>query len=112
MIDQSNLSAEEIAAKARVGCIRLWILRLLKASPGHCGNDEFMHTGLSYAGLPLAHAEMLAHLHFLADNGLVRLRYLDDFPFKVWTIELTRAGQEVVQGLTRIDGIELPRAMP
>jgi len=96
----------------RIHSARLWVLRLLEAMPGRRGNDDFMHSGLDRIGLPLAHAELVTQLHFLAEKGLIQLDYVDDFTFKVWAIELTRTGQEVVAGLVEVDGIErLPASL-
>ncbi|GAB2493096.1 hypothetical protein GCM10027084_02180 [Pseudoxanthomonas sangjuensis] len=66
-----------------------------------------MHVGLAYVGLPLAQADLLGHLNFLADKGLIRLDYRDEF--KVWVIDLTRTGREVVRGLVEVEGIERPQ---
>ncbi|WP_372382383.1 hypothetical protein ACCQ12_17860 [Xanthomonas sp. NCPPB 1068] len=103
--DQGNPGTMEEFAAARSRCTRLWLLRILDASPSRCGNDDIMHAGLSHVGLPMAHDELLTHLHYLAEKDLVQLEYVDDFSFKVWVIKLTRKGHDVVNDLIVMEGI-------
>ena len=96
----------QIMAAVRIRSQRLWILRLLDASAGYRSNDGVIRAGLEHVGLPIAHADLLAQLCYLEDNSLIRVKQRSDFA--VWVIELTRAGQDVAQGLSLIEGIERP----
>lgn len=56
----------------------------------------------------MAHDELLTNLHYLAEKDLVQLEYVDDFSFKIWVIKLTRSGQDVVNDLIVMEGIDRP----
>ena len=99
-------AVSQIIAAARIRSQRLWVLRLLDASAGYRANNELIRAGLNHVGLPIAHADLLAQLRYLEENSLIRVEQRADFA--VWVIELTRAGQDVAQGLLVIEGIERP----
>ena len=108
MSEQTRLNPDQAAAQLRIPCIRLWLLRILEVMPRYSGNDEFMRTALAYAGLPVARAELLEQLRFLAERKLVTLDHRVEF--NIWVVALTGSGQDVALGLVEAERIERPQA--
>lgn len=108
MSEQARLNPEQAAAQLRIPCIRLWLLRVLEVMPRYSGNDEFMRTALAYIGLPIARAELLEQLKFLAERKLVTLDHRAEF--NIWVVALTGSGQDVALGLAEAEGIAQPQA--
>lgn len=105
----SSGSSHSIAVRMREirgRVARLYLLQLLEITPGYRSNDDVVSSGLADLGVALSHAELLEHLGFLVEKGLVQLERRDDFSVSI--IALTRAGQDTAKGLALVEGVERP----
>jgi len=84
---------------------RLAILRILSADPDYSTNEEVLAKALAASGLGASTADLRADLVWLRDQVLVMLGEVAG----VYTVKLARRGEDVANGLERVEGVARPR---
>ena len=86
---------------------RLVVLRLLSEQAGYRANSSVLHAGLQHLGVAATRDDVLTHLSWLKEQGLVRLQ--EAIP-GVQVAELTARGQDVAGGSAVVPGVSRPSA--
>lgn len=86
---------------------RLVILRVLADLPGYTSNSSVLFAELRHMGHVVSRDVVKTHLHWLAEQSLVRL---DDAVEDVLVVTLTERGGDVAAGFTYVPGIKRPGA--
>lgn len=86
---------------------RLVMLRLLAEAAGYRHNSSVLHAGLDHLGVQGSRDDVLTDLHWLKDQGLVRLT--EAVP-GVLVAELTGRGEDVAKGQAIVPGVSRPSA--
>lgn len=85
---------------------RLAVLRFLKETPGYSSNASILVDVCNALGVTTTRDQVVIDLHWLADQGLVKVSEASDM---VMATALT-AGIEVAQGIRLVPGVKRPRA--
>jgi hypothetical protein len=91
-------------AKYAVMDLRLVLLRCLLAQPAYKANDSILQFEAKAFGLERSRDVIRNELRWLSEVDAVKLEDLG----AVLVATLTRRGQEHVQGLTQIEGVNKP----
>lgn len=94
-------------AAGMAGHARLALLRLLNEQPGYVANDSVLTDALELVGLPTTRAQVVAHLEWMAEVGLVSL--LRPSPTLV-VATATERGCDVARGRAMVSGVARPSA--
>lgn len=84
---------------------RLVLLRLLSEQTGYRTNSSILHAGLHFLGVAASRDDVSTDLHWLRDQGLVRLT--DTVP-GIEVAELSTRGHEVSLGHVIVPGVSRP----
>lgn len=86
---------------------RLVLLRLLSEQPGYRANSSNLHAGLYALGITASRDDVTTDLHWLRDQGLLRL---DDVPEAsgLTVAEITSRGDDVSAGRAVVPGVRKP----
>jgi hypothetical protein len=84
---------------------RLVMLRLLHEQNGYRANSSILHAGLHHLAVASSRDDVLTDLHWLRDQGLVRLT--EAVP-GVEVAELTARGEDVATGAVQAPGVSRP----
>jgi hypothetical protein len=82
------------------------ILKALNAMTGFGANHSMVRDACATFGVDMSNDLTKTHLHWLAEQGLVRV----DKKAAYLIAELTARGQDCVEGLVTVPGIKRPRA--
>jgi hypothetical protein len=88
---------------------RLVILRLLSEQPQFRMNSSNVYLGLNHLGVLGTRDDVLTDLHWLKDQGLLRLDDVPEVP-SLMLCTLTARGQDVSTGSARVPGVSVPHA--
>ncbi len=91
-------------SKYAVMDLRLVLLRCLKDQPAYSANDSILQHEAQRFGLNRSRDVIKNELRWLADMGAVKLQDLG----AVLVAKLTQRGQDHVEGLTQIEGVNKP----
>lgn len=80
---------------------RFAILKHLRQTPGRELSEDLLMLGARAQGIPTTRSQIRTAMHWLAENGLVKLEQLGAMP----VAELTEAGADVVAGQSVPPGI-------
>lgn len=83
------------------------LLRLLLIQPGYRTNSSNLHAGLYAMGLVTSRDEVNTDLHWLRDQGLLRLDEVAEVP-GLCVAEITARGEDVAQGHAMVPGVRRP----
>ncbi|MHB1273629.1 MAG: VpaChn25_0724 family phage protein [Rhodanobacter sp.] len=86
---------------------RLVLLRLLDEQPGYRANSSNLHAGLYSLGIAASRDDVTTDLHWLSDQGLLRLTSLPEVP-DLTIAEITARGADVVKGVAVVPGVRRP----
>lgn len=85
---------------------RLVILRSLLEMQGYEANDSIIDSCLETYGHNISRDLVRSHLSWLAEQGLITLRNVDDCHIA----RLTGRGEDVAKGQATVPGVKRPRA--
>lgn len=86
---------------------RLVLLRLLSEQPGYRANSSNLHTGLYALGIAGSRDDVITDLHWLRDQGLLRLEPVPEVA-SLCVASITPRGEDLVNGLTQVPGVSRP----
>jgi hypothetical protein len=92
-------------AKYAIMDLRLVLLRCLKVQPAFTCNDSILQHEAKHFGLDRKRDTIKSELRWLAEMGAVKLQEVGE---DILVATLTRRGDEHVQGLTQIEGVNKP----
>lgn len=86
---------------------RLVLLRLLSEQPGYRANSSNLHAGLYALAVPGSRDDVTTDLHWLRDQGLLRLEDVPEAP-GLTVAEITGRGEDVAAGRAVVPGVRKP----
>lgn len=86
---------------------RLVLLRLLSEQPGYRANSSNLHAGLYALGVPGSRDDVTTDLHWLREQGLLRLEDVPEAP-GLCVAEITSRGEDVAKGIAVVPGVRRP----
>lgn len=86
---------------------RLVLLRLLSEQPGYRANSSNLHAGLYALGVPGSRDDVTTDLHWLRDQGYLRLENVPEAP-GLTVAEITTSGDDVAKGHAVVPGVRKP----
>lgn len=81
------------------------VLRFLADCGDYTSNGDVLLTILNHIGIRTTRDAMITELHWLSEQGFVRLEDLQDFI----VVTATERGVEIASGLARHPGVSRPR---
>lgn len=85
---------------------RLVILRVLAEMPAYRSNSSVLSQALTSYGLDASRDQTKSEIHWLAEQGLVRIEDLDS----ILIVTLTERGGDAASGRATIPGVKRPGA--
>ncbi len=83
---------------------RLGLLRFLSEMPEFTANASVLTDAMRHIGHRISRDKVLAELQWLAEQGLIRVRYQES----ILVTSLTDRGQDVATGNARCPGVKRP----
>lgn len=77
------------------------LLTTLSTMPGFRANERLLHDVVADSGLPCTRDQIRTEMHWLENQGYVKLDEL----VNLLVGEITQAGMDVAQGRTRVPGV-------
>lgn len=87
------------------GHLRLVLLRSLAEAPGYAGNSAFLRDAADFVGIRVSQDLVETQLHWLAEQGLVRIESL---PMGVTVATLAERGLDVATARATVPGVRRP----
>lgn len=86
---------------------RLVLLRLLSEQPGYRANSSNLHAGLFALGIAASRDDVTTDLHWLCDQGLLRIEGVPEAP-GLFVADITARGEDVAKGTAVVPGVRRP----
>lgn len=86
---------------------RLVLLKLLSEQIGYRANSSNLHAGLYKLGIVSSRDDVATELHWLRDQGLLRLEEVPEAP-GLTVAEITIRGDDVAHGRAIVPGVRKP----
>lgn len=80
------------------------LLRILNDSAGYDSNEVLLKNMLNNMGITTGRDRLRTELAWLEEQGLVRLRQVED----LYIAEITAAGADVAEGVITLPGVKRP----
>lgn len=93
------------AEQKRTEFIRCQLLKLVKRAAGGCSNSGLLKDQMQGIGLAITHDRTRSELRWLHDIGLLDLEEFGN----TLVATVTERGEDVSEGLTRVDGVAFVR---